>query len=194
MANEILVKVKSGQIVFADHGTDYVGGSGNNALQIAGSTEVQIDLTGLAAGAARQSTKVDLGDPRPEIYSVMISIEMATDPLAGETLDLFWSPSPQSGAAVANAGGCSGSDSAYTGYAASTLQEGLDELIPIGPLRLAVMNDADGVPQLGYVGLFSPPERYGSLVVRNGSATDNLHSDAVEMAISFNPSITPEIQ
>lgn len=188
MASELLRKVKAGQIVFADHGTDYIGGTGNNSLEIAGSTDVQIDVTDLAAGLARQSVKVDLGATRPPNYSVMMSLEMATDPVAGELVELYWSPSPDPTAAVANAGGCSGADAAYAGYAASTLAEGLNELILIGnPLQLAVMNNADGVPQLGNMGIFSPPDRFGSLVVKNGSVADNFHSDAVEFAVSFNP-------
>jgi hypothetical protein len=192
MANEILKKV-GGQIVFADHATDYIGGTGNNSLEIAGSTDVQIDVTDLAAGAARQSAKVDLGAKRAAVYSVMMSLEMATDPVAGETVDLYWSPSVDSTPAVANGGGCSGADSAYSGYAASTLAEGLLNLILIGSMNLAVMNDADGVPQLEYIGRFSPPDRYGSLVVVNSSAADNFHSDAVEFAVSFQP-IVDEIQ
>jgi hypothetical protein len=192
MPTEILKKVGT-QIVFADHGADYAGGTGNNALQQAGASEVQIDVTGLAAGAARQSVKSDLGATRAAAYSVMMSLEMDTDPVAGESIDLYWSPSPSSTPAVANGGGCSGADAAYTGYAASTLAEGLLNLIFIGSLNLAVMNDADGVPQLEYIGIFSPPDRYGSLVVVNSSAADNLMSDAVEFAVSFQP-IVDEIQ
>lgn len=192
MPNEVLQKVGT-QIIFADHATDYVGGTGNNSLEIDGSQDVQIDVTDLAAGAARQSVKKDLGATRARQYSVMMSLEMATDPVAGETVSLYWSPSPDSSAAVANAGGCSGADAAYAGYVASTLAEGLDELILIGVLPLAVMNAADGVPQLGYVGIFSPPDRYGSLVVKNDSVADNFHSDAVEFAVSFQP-IVDEVQ
>ena len=192
MANEVLQKVGT-QIVFANHNDDYIGGTGNNSLEIAGSTDVQIDTTSLAAGAARQSVKVDLGATRARSYSVMMSLEMDTDPVAGETVDLYWSPSLDASAAVANGGGCSGADAAYAGYAASTLAEGLLNLIFIGVMNLAVMNDGDGVPQLEYIGIFSPPDRYGSLVVVNSSAADNLMSDAVEFAVSFQP-IVDEIQ
>lgn len=186
MATNRINTIVGSQFVFADHATDYVGGTGNNSLEIAGSTDVQIDCTSLAAGAARQSAKCDLGATRAPAYSVMMSLEMATDPTAGELVSLYWSPSPDSSAAVANGGGCSGSDAAYTGYSASTLAEGLANLIYIGSMELAVMNDADGVPQLEYIGVFSPPDRYGSLVVYNGSAAVAFHSDAVEFAVSFN--------
>lgn len=192
MANEILQKVGT-QIVFADHGGDYIGGTGNNALEVGGGVDVQIDVTNLAAGAARQSVKVDLGAERARAYSVMMSLEMDTVPIAGESVDLYWSPSPQAAAAVANGGGCSGADAAYAGYAASTLAEGLLNLVFIGSLSLAVMNAGDGVPELEFIGVFSPPDRYGSLVVLNGSAGDDFFSDAVEFAVSFQP-IVDEIQ
>ena len=189
---EVLLKVGV-QILFANHNDDYIGGTGNNALQVSGATEVQIDTTSLGAGAARQSVKVDLGATRARMYSVMMSLEMDTDPVAGATVDLYWSPSPQAAAAVANGGGCSGADAAYSGYAASTLAEGLANLLFIGPMNLAVMNDADNVPQLEYIGVFSPPDRYGQLVVRNGSAADLFMNDGVEFAVSFQP-VVDEIQ
>ncbi len=192
MANEVLLKVGT-QVLFGNHSGSYVGGTGNNKLEVGTPTDVQINCTGLVAGAARQSTKADLGVKRARAYSVMMSLEMATDPVAGELVDLFWSPSPSPTAAVANGGGCSGADAAYTGYAASSLAEGLNDLIYIGSMNLAVMNNADGVPQLEFIGVFSPPDRYGSLVVRNGSAADNFHSDAVEFGVSFQP-IVDEIQ
>lgn len=192
-ANEVLTKVDTPQFVFADHGTDYAGGTGNNSLEIAGSTDVQIDVTSLGAGAARQSAKIDLGATRANLYAVMMSLEMATDPVAGELVTLYWSTSVDTSAAVGNAGGASGADAAYAGYAASTLAEGLAGLTRIGSMNLAVMNDADGVPQLDFIAVFSPQDRYGSLIVVNGSAADLFHSDAVEFAVSFNP-IVQEIQ
>ena len=44
----------------------------------------------------------------------------------------------------------------------------------------------------GEVGIFSPPERYGSLIVKNESGAA-FHSDDVESHIVFDP-IVPEIQ
>ncbi len=184
--NEVLVKV-GGQIVFADHATDYVGGTGNNSLEIAGSTDVQIDTTDLAAGAARQSAKVDLGATRAEVYAVMMSVELATAPEAGETVDLYWAPSPDSVAAVGNPGGVSGSDAAYAGYS-SNLAESILQLMSIGSLVLTVQ--ATTTVQIGWVANFSPPDRHGSLIVLNSSAADAFFTDAVEFAVSFQPIVT----
>ncbi len=192
-ANEVTTIVKTGQLVFADHAGDYIGGTGNNSLEIADSTDVQIAVGALTAAAARQSAKVDLGANRAREYSVMMSFELASDPAAGGSVRVYWSPSPDSSAAVANGGGASGSDAAYSGYAASTLAEGLDNLINIGEVNTAIMNDADGVPQLEFVGVFPPPDRYGSLIVVNNTSVA-FHSDDVEFAVSFNPSLVPEIE
>ncbi len=46
--------------------------------------------------------------------------------------------------------------------------------------------------QVAEVGIFSPTERYGSLVVRNESAAA-FHSDAVESHVVLDP-IMPEFQ
>lgn len=198
MANAVLLVVGI-QVLFGDHAGDYVGGTGNNKLDIgaiaAGGAQIpQITAASLAAGAAIQSAKVDLGQERPGPISVSMSLEMAADPIGGETVDLYWSPSVSPMAAVANGGGCSGAAGAYTGYVASTLAEGLLNLDYIGQMNLAVMNDADGVPQLEAIGVFTPSDRYGCLVVVNSSAGVALHSDDVEFGVSFNYSLTTEIQ
>ena len=191
MATNLVLVTVGTQIVFADHATDYVGGTGNNSLEIAGSTDVQIDMTGVLTNAARNSVKLDFGAVRGAAFAVMISVEPATDPTLGDTIDLYWSPSPDSSAAVGNAGNASGADAAYAGTAVRTLAEGLAQMLFIGSFRLAVSNDADGV-QIGFVAVFVPPDRYGSLVVHNNSAIP-LHSDAVEFAVSFQP-IEDQIQ
>lgn len=191
-ANEILTKVDTPQFVFADHGGDYIGGSGNNSLEIAGSTDVQLTTASLAAGAAVQSDKIDLGVKRANLYAVMMSLEMATDPVDGETVDLYWATSVDTSAAVGNPGGIVGSDTAYVGYSASDLDHGLKALTFIGSLILNVMNIADAV-EIAFISVFSPQDRYGSLVVVNSSAGDNFHSDDVEFSVSFNP-IVQEIQ
>ncbi len=193
MANEVLQKVGT-QLVFADHAGDYVGGTLTHSLELAGSTDVQLAPGALGALAARQSTQADLGATRAASYSIMMSLEMATDPVAGETVDLYWAPSVDSTAGDGNTGGTTGVDGAYVGYPGpvSTLAEGLADLMYIGSMHLAVMNDADDV-HIAYIGKFFPPDRYGSLVVVNGSAADVFHSDDVEFAVSFQPIVT-EVQ
>jgi len=184
MTQDVLITV-GGQFVFADHATDYVGGTGNNSLEIVGSTDVQIDLTSLAALAARQSDKVDLGAARGRRFAVMMSVEFATAPTAGETVTLYWAPSPDTSAAVGNPGGVSGSDAAYAGYS-SNLTESKIQLQYIGQLPLTVQ--ATPTVQIGVASPnFGPMDRFGTLVVVNDSAADAFFTDAVEISISFQP-------
>ena len=188
MANEVLQKVGT-QIIFADHGTDFIGGAAGTSLEVAG-TDVQIDLTSITTTNARNSVQVDLGATRARQYSVMAAIEMAASVVAGTVVTLYWAPSPNSTAGNGNPGGASGTDAAYTGTAASTVAESVLQLQRIGVF--VCTDDATGTVQVATVGVFSPQERYGSLVVVNNTAVST-HSDAVETHIVFNP-IVDEVQ
>lgn len=175
--SEVLIKSSPSvaNIVLANSG-DYSGDLGDQTDQI--------DLTSLAALAARQSAKVDLGATRAPLYSVFAAIEFATAPVVGETIDFYWSPSPSVTAATANAGGASGADAAYDGYSAN-LADSLKQLEFIGSLVLTVQ--ATTTVQFGLIGLLVPRLRYGSLIVVNSSAADNLLADAVEMGVLLHP-------
>lgn len=187
MANEVLQK-EGTVVIWAD--TTYAPAT-NNVLG-SWSSANDIDVAGLTADQARGSVKADMGETRARQHSVMMSVEMEDDPAAGETIDLHWSPSMVITAAVANAGGHDGVDGDYAGYGASTLAEGLAEMLYIGSLPLAVMNDADGVPQLGFVGVFSLPLRHGSLIWHNNSGVV-VFADSLEAAVAFIP-IIDEVQ
>ena len=150
-----------------------------------------IDCDGLAAAAARQSTKIDLTATRAPWYDVRMTWEPATDPAAGGSMDLYWSPSHAAAAAVGNIAGCTGADGAYTGYSTVTLAVSLTQMHFIGSVPAGIANDADGV-QIAHVGLFSPTARYGCLVVVN-SMSVALHADSVEFAVLFEP-IIPQVQ
>ena len=185
MPNEVLIKTGTA-IVFADT-TDYSPTAANSL----GTRTNQIDLTSLAAAAARQSDQVDLGATRADRYHVMAALEYATAPAAGEVVAFYWAASPNGTAATANPGGVSGSDAAYTGTSGDTLANSIKQLELIGTFVLTV--DATTTVQIADVGTFSPTERYGTLVVYNLSAADNLHSDAVEMSVLLDP-IIDEVQ
>ena len=185
MANEVLVKTGTA-IILADV-TDY----SPTAARTLGTRTDQIDLTSLAAAAARQSDKIDFGATRAELYDVRINFEIAADPTAGGTIDLYISPSHSGTANVGNVGHCTGADAAYAAIAGYTLAELLKHLLFIGTVAVAVQNDGDGV-QSAHVGVFSPTDRYGSIVVVN-SCSQAFHGDADEHAIGFFP-IIAEIQ
>ena len=152
-------------------------------------TAVQLDLGGtVTAGTARQSTKCTLPAARAPSYLVTASIEFATPPVSGETVDFYWSTSHSATAGKGNMGQTTGVDGAYDGGAA-TFAEGLKQLIFIGSLVCTA--DATTFIQTAEIGVLSPPDRFGNLVVHNNTS-DDYHSDAVEMAVAFDP-IIPDI-
>lgn len=180
----------NGSFLFRDS-TDY-GPATNNVIVEGTPTAVQIDCTSLANTAFRQSNKADLGASRAVGFFVLAAVEMAATPTSGQYIEFFWAPSNSGTAAVGNPGGVSGADGAYTGYAsgsASALAACL-QLQYIG--RLVVTADVTTLVQIGYVGYFRPPARYGSLVVRNASEAA-FHSDMVETSFVFQPDI-PQLQ
>jgi len=184
MANEVLTKTGTA-IVIAD--ATYSPGA-NTTL---GTRTDDIDVAGLTTGQAREGVKINLGATRAAKYSVDMSVEMATDPTAGDTIDLYWSESHSATAAVGNMGNVTGADADWAGAVGETLAESLKHMIYIGSLVLAVQNDVDGV-QIGHVGTFSPSQQYGVLVWHNNSAV-SVHSDSVECAVRLSP-VVDEIQ
>lgn len=184
MPTEILQK--TGTIIVLADSTDYSPAAVNNL----GARTDQLDLTSLAAGAARQSDKFDFGATRARRYNMMAAIEPASAPAAGEQIDFYLAFSPNGTAANANPGGISGSDSAYTGYSAN-LDDSLKQLMFIGSMTMTVQ--ATPTVQIAQIGIILPPERYAALVVDNSMAADNLVANAVEMSVLITP-IVDEIQ
>ncbi len=113
MPTEILVKSGT-PIVWADV-TDYAGDLGARTHQI--------DLTSIAAAAARQGAKADLGATRAAAYAVTVAIEFAVAPTSGDVVSIWWAASPDPTAGTANPGGCTGADAAYTGTAGDSLAD-----------------------------------------------------------------------
>lgn len=179
MANEILHKSGT-PVVWADT-TDYAGDGGTRTHQI--------DLTGLADGAARQGAKADLGATRAKHFSVTVCVEMAVVPVSKAAVDIYWATSPHATPGLINPGGCSGADAAYTGTAGDSLDDSLAQLIYLGSVSLTA--DADPVLQIQNFTLF-PQHRYGMPVIDNNGG-QAMHSDAIECFISLTP-IIPEVQ
>lgn len=185
-----ILQVVANPIVFADHAGDFASGAtAANSLEHDTPTDVQIDLTGLANGAARQSAKVDLGANRYPAYRAHAAFELAATPSAGSVIELWWAPSPSATAANANPGGVAGADSAYTGYS-SNLDASIQQLTKIGDFVCTAQ--ATGTVQIGRCGLLVPSHRYGTLIVYNRSGAD-FHSDAAESHIVLEP-VSPQIQ
>lgn len=186
--NQVLIKDAAAatpkQISFATHAS-YAPDT-NNVIEIGTPTEVEMSLLDLGDGLAVQSTKADLGGGttvRASRYVVTVCFEyQVAAPTTGTKVELYWSASGQSGAAVGNPGYATGADGAYDGGPA-TLSEGLDQLDFIGVFKVS----ADQEFQIGDAGVFSPTHRYGSLIVRNLTGQKIADTDIIETAVVFTP-------
>jgi len=199
LANEILIQDVDGssltQIRFfvtgsfspVDPATDWTIGT---------PTDVVLTLTAVADTEARQSTKVDLGALRAARYEVFGCVDFTGEtPTDGEVIEYYWAPSTNTTQANGNVAGNSGADADAPGGALGsiTITQFVKQCIFIGNL---IIHDGagggGGVVQNGYVGTFSPPTRYGQLIVKNESG-DVFEADDVEMHQVMNP-IVDEVQ
>lgn len=179
MANEVLVK-NGTPVVWADT-TDY-------SATASGYTRThQLDLTSISSTAARQGDKADLGATRAARYAVFVGMEIDVAPTAGTVIEVYWSASASGTAGTGNDGGASGADAAYK---AGEESEWKAQLTHIGSLVLT--NDAATTVQRGFLGYFTPPQRYGMPVVVNLSG-QALEGDAVEMYVALVP-VVDEVQ
>ncbi len=172
MTNEVLVK-QGLQLLFADHSGDFGAAPTTAANNIISGTptDVQFDLDGVAAaGGARAADKVDLTTPRAPRWEVKACLEFETAPADGGTVDFYWGPSPSLTAGTGNPGSLTGADAAYT-----ETDGKLGQLQYIGSMTLE--ND---VINIGVVGVFSPNDRFGTLVMENNGSTA-LRSTATAM-------------
>lgn len=181
MPNEILQKTGT-PIVFAD-ATDWASGGAHGF----GNDDVQFNMESVANNAARQSTKGDLGATRARQYEVRVGVEWGTAPTAGNLLEFYWSASASATAGTGNDGGCSGADGAYK---AGEEDEWKKQLLFIG--NVIATNDGAGTVQLQTIGVFTPPERYGQIVMVNKSG-QTLDTDAINLFVALVP-IKDEVQ
>jgi hypothetical protein len=189
MANEVLQKVGT-QIRFFITGSFSPDDAATN-WTIGSPTDVVLTLAAVAAAEGRQSTKVDLGAARAAAYEVLGCVDYTGEaPTAGGTIDYYWAPSTNTTEANGNVAGNSGADGDCPDGALGTitLAEFLKQCLFIGSL---VIHDGASV-QNGVVGVFSPPGRYGQLIVVNNS-DDVFEDDDIEMHQVMNP-IVDEIQ
>lgn len=189
MANEILVK-QGTQVRFFVTGSFSPADAGTN-FTVGTPTDVALTLASVADAAGRQSLKVDLGATRARQYSVFAAIDFTGEtPTAGATVDFYWAPSTSTTQGTGNIAGNSGADAAAPDGALGSIT--LDEFVAqcqyIGSL---VIHDG-AVVQNGYVGSFSPADRYGQMVVVNNSG-DAIEADDVENHVVMNP-VVDEVQ
>ncbi len=166
MATQQVLRVNGTQLLFSDV-TDFPNsGAGPpttaaNNIEIGTATVVQIDLTGVAAAAARQSAKTaDLGAAWSEEWLLAACIEFETAPAAGGRVDFYWNGSPNATAGTGNSGAASGADASYA-------VAGKAQLRLLG--SLIVMNNVINISTA--IRTFRMPYRYGSLIVINNAST-----------------------
>lgn len=194
MANEVLIQDVAGasltQIRFFITGSFSPVDVATN-WTIATPTDVVLTLAGVVDTEGRQSTKVDLGAVRARLYAVFGCVDFTGEtPVQGKTIDYYWLPSTHTTAANGNVAGNSGVDADAPGGALGTPT--ITDFKKLGQ-RIGSLKIHDGaVVQNGYVGTFSPRERYGQLLVINESG-GTFEADDVEMHQVMNP-IVDEIQ
>lgn len=194
MANEVLIQDVAGatlvQIRFFVTGSFSPADAATN-WTIGTPTDVALTLSAVANAAGRQSLKVDLGALRAERYAVFGCVDFTLEtPTQGERIDYYWLPSTIVTQGSGNVVGNSGADAAAPDGAlgSATLADMKAMAQFIGSL---IIHDGASV-QNGYVGIFSPAERFGQLLVVNESG-DAFEADDVEMHQVMNP-IVREIQ
>ncbi len=182
MATELLVQDVAGsslsEIVFgvsasfdpADNGTNMSEGDAVTAL---------ITCAGVANGAGRQSDKIDLGALRAELYAVYGVPDFTGEvPLLTGSVEAFWAPSPSATQGNGNLGGNSGADGDAPDGALGTLL--FDEFTLLCQFVGSFSMHDGVVVQNGLLGIFSPWDRYGQLVIGNQSG-DVFEDDDIEM-------------
>lgn len=177
------------QIVFADHATDFSPTAANDLRVTTDGTnelDVQIDLTSLADGSARQSAKFDFGAHWAERYLIRTCFELAATPTDGDLVELYFGFSHHATAGTGNPANLTGSDAAYSGYSAN-LASSVKHLY--GPYNHICTVQTTTTVQVALIGILYPPSRYGILVVKNESNAA-FHSDAVEMHIVLDPIVS----
>lgn len=149
----------------------------------------QIDMTDLAAGAARQSAKIDFGATwdMEMVLGAVIEWETTPEVAAGETLDYYIGYSHSATAAVGNPANLTGSDAAYTGMTGGSVSASLRQLTYLGSQVMDNVINTDQPQVDTNIATFVPRDRYACIVVYNNAASAALHSDMVESCIRITP-------
>lgn len=194
MPNEVLQK-NGTQIRFFVSGSFSPADDGTNWTRDGGHTPTDVDLTlaSVADGVGAQSDKVDLGATRAARYRCFGCVDFTGEvPSAGATVDYYWMPSTSSTEGEGNVAGNSGIDAtpAPSGQVPSGMSVG--QFAAMGIYIGSLVCTDDGNVQNGYVGEFSPPTRWGQLLVVNQSG-DSFEADDDEMHQILEP-VIDEVQ
>ena len=165
---------------------DYLKTSSGTAKTIKNSGgDAAITLASLANGngttaGGRQSATLDLGANWARTWRIATEFELAATPTAGNSINLFASWYPTTGAGHGNT---SGSDAAYTGYS-NNIDASTKQLEFLGSHICTAQ--ATATVQKCFVGVFFPKSRYLNLVVDNRSGAA-FHSTDTNQLIRLTP-------
>lgn len=146
----------------------------------------QIDLTSIAAGAARQGEDADLTTLKADFYTVKLCVEFgATPPTNGQIVSVYFGSSASASAGMP--GGLGVSDAAYAPYT-----DQLDYCVRqlVGPFIMVVHDQGAGTLEIAELGVLhgSAVDRYVVPVVYN-EADQAFDSDATNMYLALIPHI-----
>lgn len=175
MPNEKLRKKK---VEYSFQSSSY-SPTGNNDLSSGTPTAVDLTISTLADGAAKNSDLLDLGATWPDVFEVIGALEWFAAIAAGKAVDFYWAPSGNSGVGVGNTGHPDGVDGTYTGDGGGTVAESVKQMQYIGTF---ITTDLQGV-QIAHIGRFSPGTRYGQLIIVNNSGVTICGTDDIESSI-----------
>lgn len=172
------VKIKTGT-VFTFRSASY-SPTAINDIDPAGSTTVDLTLSSIVAGAAKHSDQFDFGEPRGQRYSLKAAIEWFAAVTSGGTVDFYMVYSNNATVTDGLTGRefTDGVDGAVVTTNA-TVAEFVAQLHYVGSF---VNNGYAGV-QIADCGIFSPRDRYGSLVVVNNTDATLCGTDDIESCI-----------
>jgi hypothetical protein len=147
-------------------------------------------MTGIATSTTSggvQSTKVDLTTGRAQRMLVRLQATWGASPAAGTPLEVYVGFSSLSTAASGNPANLSGTAGAYSGYN-NDLSTTKAQLQFVGILAGAATTST----QIADVGIFTPLDRYATLVVVNGG-TWTLNTTSTNHAMTIIP-LMDEVQ
>ncbi len=187
--------IEGQQIVFADFAGTFAPTAANDIRE---GTPLQSNINPgtLANGSYYQGEKVDFGASRASMYSAMCAIKFNNTGLVPGNLVEFWlAPSPRSAPATGDPGGITGTKGAYTGPPGSNAADGVKQLLKIGAAVVHGVSGTGADIQVMQIldtlrdeqAWFRPPQRYGTLVLFNGSGAAMASNNNDEFHVVFNP-------
>lgn len=191
MATNKVLRETGTQLLFADHATDFgaAPATAANSYIIGSPTDVQMNLSVIAAAAAWESAKTatlaDTGTAWPDHWVLGAVMESTATPADGGSFDFYWNASTNPTAGTGNSGVASGTDASIVVTASNLLQ-----LTYIGSLSVlaAVINKNSNI------GILDMPYLYGSLIMVNNTSVAMVADGDADECFAVLTAVYPDIQ